>query len=206
MAYEQSNLISRPSGPDSERNLIGRRQALCTLAGITTAVAGITLLGVGTARAAEADFDANPVPDTVTAQEVAQQVEFDAEAARQLAMVEALIPNNLELGGWSIQKVQAPMLGAIPVVMRTPAGESFQIDVLARDAEIAGIADTKNFSLFVANSGNGSKTTDELQARGAKVLAHHLSRTERSGTPLPSLLTLTERSRRHPFGTFGVLG
>ncbi len=200
MAYEQST---------SESNLIGRRSALCTLAGISTAVAGFALLGVGTARAAEPNFDTaggEPVADTVTAQEVAQQVEFDAEGARQLAMVEALIPTNLELGGWSIQKVQAPMLGAIPVVMRTPTGESFQIDVLARDSFVAGIADTKHFSLFVANSGNGSKSTDEWQARGAKVLAHHLSRTERSGTPLPSLLTLAERSRRHPLGTFGVLG
>jgi hypothetical protein len=204
MAYEQST---------SERNLssIGRRQALCTFAGISAAVAGFALLGVGTARAAESTIDTDNAygtapAQTVTAHEVAQQVEIDTEAARQLAMVEALIPKNLELGSWSIQKVQAPMFGAIPVVMRSPAGESFQVDVLARDSDLPGIADTKHFSLFVANNGNGSKSTDELQARGAKILAHHLSRTERSGTPLPSLLTLVERSSRHPFGTFGVLG
>jgi hypothetical protein len=200
MAYEQSTPNLSPGS-----DLIGRRQALCTLAGISTAVAGIALLGVGTARAAELDT-ASPTGNVVTAQEVAEQVEYDAEAARQLAMVEALIPRDLELGSWSIQKVQAPMLGAIPVVMRTPAGESFQIDVLARDSSCPGVADTKHFSLFVANSGNGSKSTDEWQARGAKVLAHHLSRTERSGAPLPALLTMSERSSRHPFGTFGVLG
>lgn len=203
MAYEQST---------SERNLssIGRRQALCTFAGISAAVAGVALFGVGTAHAAESTLDTGsgtaPTTQTVTAQEVAQQVEFDAEAARQLAMVEALIPKDLELGSWSIQKVQAPMFGAIPVVMRSPAGESFQVDVLARDSGLNGIADTKHFSLFVANNGNGSKSTDELQARGAKILAHHLSRTERSGTPLPSLLTLAQRSSQHPDGTFGVLG
>lgn len=200
MAYEQST-------PERNLSSIGRRQALCTFAGISAAVAGFALLGVGTARAAESTIDtAGTATQTITAQEVTQQVEFDAEAARQLAMVEALIPKDLELGSWSIQKVQAPMLGAIPVVMRTPAGESFQVDVLARDSDCPGIADTKHFSLFVANNGNGSKSTDELQARGAKILAHHLSRTERSGTPLPSLLTLGERSSRHPFGTFGVLG
>jgi hypothetical protein len=203
MAYEQST-------PESNL-IINRRQALCTLAGISAAVAGFALIGVGSARAAESDsVGGAPIGgapgNTVTAHEVAEQVEFDAEAARQLAVVEALIPNNLELGGWAIQKVQAPMLGAIPVVMRTPAGESFQIDVLARDPGTPGIAETKHFSLFVANSGNGSKSTDEWQARGAKVLAHHLSRTERGGTPLPSLLTMNERSSRHPFGTFGVLG
>jgi hypothetical protein len=205
MAYEQST-------PERNLSSIGRRQALCTFAGISAAVAGITLLGVGTARAAESPIDTDgalgtaPTSQTVTAHEVTQQVEFDAEAARQLAMVEALIPKSLELGNWSIQKVQAPVFGAIPVVMRTPAGESFQVDVLARDSSQPGIADTRHFSLFVANNGNGSKSTDELQARGAKMLAHHLSRTERSGTPLPSLLTLVERSSRHPFGTFGVLG
>lgn len=202
MAYEQST---------SERNLssIGRRQALCTFAGISAAVAGFALLGVGTARAAESSIDTDDAcsaTQTVTAQEVAQQVEFDTEATRQLAMVEALIPKNLELGSWSIQKVQAPMFGAIPVVMRSPAGESFQVDVLARDSSSPGIADTRHFSLFVANNGNGSKSTDELQARGAKILAHHLSRTERSGTPLPSLLTLAQRSSQHPNGTYGVLG
>jgi hypothetical protein len=191
-----------------ERNLIGRRQALCTLAGISTAVAGFTLLGVGTARAAESrDFvGSEPTSDTVTAQEVAQQVEYDTKSARELAVVEALIPADLDVGKWSIEKVSAPLLGAIPVVMRTPKGEAFQVDVLRRDAANPGVADTKHFSLFIANSGNGSKSTDEWQARGAKVLAHHLSRTERGGTPLPSLMTFRERSRRHPFGNFGVLG
>lgn len=200
MAYEQST---------PESNLINRRQALCTLAGISAAVAGFALVGVGTAHAAEPSSVAGAATNTVTAQEVTEQAELDAEAARQLAMVGALIPNDLELGGWAIQKVQAPKFGGIPVVMRTPSGETFQVDVLARDrndSHVMGIAETRHFSLFVANSGNGSKATDELQARGAKVLAHHLSRTELSGVPLPSLLTLTERSSRHPLGTFDVLG
>lgn len=197
MAYEQST---------PERNLIGRRQALCTFAGISTAVAGFALLGVGTARAAESNDAAAEPAHTVTARQVTEQVEHDAEAARQLAMVEALIPADLDLGKWSIQKVQAPMLGAIPVVMRTPTGETFQVDILRRDVNASGIADTKHFSLFIANSGNGSTSTDEWQARGAKVLAHHLGRTERSGAPLPSLMTHSERASRHPFGTYCVLG
>ena len=200
MAYEQST---------PERNLIGRRQALCTLAGITTAVAGITLLGASTARAAEPGtkgVGAASTAATVTAQEVAQQVEYDATTARELALVEALIPTDLDVGKWSIKKVQAPRLGAIAVVMCTPAGETFQVDVLRRDAGTPGVADTKHFSLFIANSGDGSKATDEWQARGVKVLAHHLSRTEVRGTPLPELMTFNQRSRRHPFGAFGVLG
>ncbi|WP_106393783.1 hypothetical protein [Enhygromyxa salina] len=163
---------------------------------------------MGTARAAESSVDdAGSEPsNTVTAQEAAQQVEFDSAAARELALVEALIPADLDVGKWSIEKVQAPRLGAIAVVMRTPSGESFQVDVLRRDSQVPGVADTKHFSLFIANSGNGSKSTDEWQARGVKVLAHHVSRTERSGAPLPELMTFTQRSRRHPFGNFGVLG
>lgn len=199
MAYEQST---------SKSNLIGRRQALCTLAGITTAVAGIALVGVGTARAAEhvgAD-GGRSAANTVTAQEAVQQIEYDAQGARELAMVEALIPADLDVGKWSIEKVQAPRLGAIAVVMRTPNGDAFQVDMLQRDAGTPGLADTKHFSLFIANSGNGSKSTDEWQARGVKVLAHHISRTERSGAPLPELMTFSQRKRQHPFGNYGVLG
>ena len=197
MANEQST---------PENNLIGRRQALCTLAGITTAVAGFALIGVGTARAAETpDANGGDAHHTVTAQQVNEQVEVDSRSARELAMVETLIPAGLDLGKWTVEKVQAPMLGAIPVVMRSPAGDAFQVDVLRRDDAINGVADTKYFSLFVVNGGNGSTSTDEMQARGAKVLAHHLRHTELSGVR-PELMSFAQRSRRHPFGNFGVLG
>lgn len=196
MAYEQST-------PD--RNLIGRRQALCTFAGIATAVAGFTLFGVGTARAAEgslAEFDG----ETVTAAEAIRRAEDQAASERDMALVESLIPRDLDVGKWSIEKVHTPRLGAIAVVMRTPEGQPFQVDVLSRDPRVAAVAETEHFGLFVANSGNGSKSTNEWEARGAKVLAHHIRRTERSGSPLPQLMTFSERASRHPFGNFGVLG
>ena len=188
-----------------ERNLIGRRQALCTLAGITTAVAGIALVGVGTARAAT-PVGEQPELETVTAQEVTEQVEVDAAAAHELALVEALIPPDLHVGEWSIEQVKAPQLGSIPVVMRSPGGEAFQVDVLRRDANMQGVADTRYFSLFIANGGNGSKTSDELQARGAKVLGYHIARTELSGAPRPKLMSFSERSNRYPLGNFDVMG
>jgi hypothetical protein len=196
MAYEQST---------SDRNLIGRRQALCTFAGIATAVAGFSLLGVGTARAAEGS-SAEAGGETVTAQEAVRRAEDQAVAERDMALVESLIPHGVDVGKWSIEKVHTPRLGAIAVVMRTPDGQAFQVDVLRRDRALPGVADTEQFSLFVANSGNGSKSTEEWQARGAKVLAHHIRRTERSGSPLPQLMTFSERASRHPFGDFGVLG
>ncbi len=195
MAYEQST---------PERNLIGRRQAFCTFAGIATAVAGFSLLGVGTARAAELspEFDG----ETVTADEAVRQAEDLAVAEREMALVESLIPRDLDVGTWTIEKVHAPRLGAIAVVMRTPTGQAFQVDVLRRESGVAGVGETEHFSVFVANSGDGSKATEEWQARGAKVLAHHIRRTERSGSPLPELLSFSERANRHPFGNYSVLG
>src|SRR5688572_19208544 len=165
MAYEQAT-------PDS--NLIGRRQALCIFAGIATAVAGVGLLE-GTARA-DSSPQVAPVAETVTAEEAVRQT----ATANEMAMVDALIPRDLDVGKWSIEQVHAPRFGAIPVVMRTPNGDVFQVDVLRRESGVAGVADTANFSVFIANRGDGSTATEEWQARGAKVLAHHIRRAERS--------------------------
>lgn len=144
----------------------------------------------------------------MTAAEVAQSTEEQAALAREAALVHALIPADLDVGKWSIEKVHPSRFGAIAVVMRTPEGAAFQVDVLRRDPSVGqgGVADTQHFSLFIANSGDGSKTSDEWQARGAKVLAHHIVRTERSGSPLPQLMSFSERSSQHPMGCYCVLG
>lgn len=190
MTYEQTY----------DSHSIGRRQALCTLAGIATAVAGIGLIGIGTAEASTSA--ATPAGATVSADEAIRS----GEDERAQAMVDALIPATLDVGRWSIERVHAPRLGAIAVVMRTPEGKAFQVDVMRRDDTMPGVATTKHFSLFVANSGSGETSTAEYEARGAKVLAHHLRSRELSGVPLPSLMTFAERADRHPFGAFGVLG
>jgi hypothetical protein len=197
MTYEQS----------PERNLIGRRQALCSLAGIATAVAGIGLIGIGTASADELPNAGPSAPgSTVSADEALRSAEELAQAERDLAMVRALVPEDLDVGTWSIERVHAPRLGAVAVVMRTPDGKPFQIDLLRRDDSVPGVATTRHFSLFVSNSGTGDKATDEYQARGAKVLAHQIRHRELSGAPAPKLLSFAERSDSFPFGAFGVLG
>lgn len=192
MSYEQSTL---------EPTFIGRRQALCTFAGIAGAIAGFGLFGIGSAQAAESEAAIAGV-ETVTA----ERAEALAVSEREQAMLDSLVPRDLDVGAWSVEAVHPPRLGAVAVVMRTPQGDVFQVDVLQRDDATPGVAQTKNFSLFIANRGDGSSVTDEWQARGAKVLAHHIRRTELSGSPLPELLTLTQRDNRHPFGGFGVLG
>lgn len=191
-----------------ERNLIGRRQALCSLAGIATAVAGIGLIGIGTARADDTPISSADVPTvrTVSADEAIRSAEDLAVQERDLAMVRALVPDDLDVGNWSIERVHAPRLGAIAVVMRTPDGKPFQVDVLRRDDAVAGVATTRHFSLFVSNSGKGDTSTDEYQARGAKVLAHQIRHRELSGAPAPKLMSFAERSNSFPFGAFGVLG
>ncbi|MFV8753200.1 hypothetical protein ACNOYE_21850 [Nannocystaceae bacterium ST9] len=192
MTYEQS----------PERNLIGRRQALCSLAGIATAVAGIGLIGIGTARAGDDAPTPSAEGPTVSADEAIRS----SEDERDLAMVRALVPEDLDVGKWSIERVHAPRLGAVAVVMRTPEGKPFQIDLLRRDDSVPGVASTRHFSLFVSNSGKGDTATDEYQARGAMVLAHQIRHRELSGAPAPALLSFAERSDRFPFGAFGVLG
>jgi hypothetical protein len=200
MTYEQS----------PERNLIGRRQALCSLAGIATAVAGIGLIGIGTARADDLPSSSptmgSATGQTVSADEAIRSAEELAAAEHDLALVRALIPEDLDVGKWAIERVHAPRLGAIAVVMRTPDGKPFQVDLLRRDDEVPGVAATRHFSLFVSNSGKGDKSTDEYQARGAIVLAHQIRHRELSGAPAPKLLSFAERSNSFPFGAFGVLG
>jgi hypothetical protein len=198
MTYEQS----------SERNLIGRRQALCSLAGIATAVAGIGLIGIGTAKADETpgSVSTGSTDSTVSADEALRSAEDLSVAERELALVRALIPEDLDVGSWSLERVHAPRLGAIAVVMRSPDGKAFQVDVLRRDDEVPGVATTRHFSLFVSNSGKGDTATDEYQARGAMVLAHQIRHRELSGAPAPVLLSFAERSNSFPLGAFGVLG
>ena len=113
---------------------------------------------------------------------------------------------DLDVGTWSIERVHSPRLGAIAVVMRTPDGKAFQVDLLRRDDAVPGVAATRHFSLFVSNSGKGDTATDEYQARGAIVLAHQIRHRELSGAPAPKLMSFAERSNSFPFGAFGVLG
>lgn len=117
----------------------------------------------------------------------------------------ALVPG-MELGRWTLIRVHPMHLGAVPVILETETGQRYQIDVVARDpAGPAGVADTERLSLFIVNSGteagdDGQRPTDEEQGLGAMALARVLAEQE-----LPEgLLTMRERQRSHPGGSFGV--
>lgn len=133
------------------------------------------------------------------------------DLSSQVDRVSALFDDALaeDLGAWAIEAVHPVRHGSIAVVMRTPAGERFHVDVLRRDPEgqgPGGIAESGAFSLFVANRGDGSTTTAEDEGRGALLLARYLRRREASlaaaGSPLPELMTHGQRLRAFPDGRF----
>ncbi len=110
------------------------------------------------------------------------------------------------LDRWTVVRVDALHLGAVPVVLATPSGERYQVDVLARDPQgPQGVANTERLSLFVVNSpvgrgDDGRRQTDETQGLGAMVLAQAL--VERKIEAPIGLLTLRERQQQHPAGAF----
>lgn len=115
--------------------------------------------------------------------------ELRAGASLGLGVVEAVLPAHH---------------GAVPVVMRTPAGDRFQVDILRRDPRgPGGVATTAQFDLFIANRGDGSARTDEAQAHATRALAAWIAAREGSA-PALELASFRERERAHPEGVFSL--
>lgn len=106
--------------------------------------------------------------------------------------------------GWTVIAVHPIRHGGIPVVLEAEGGDRFQVDIMARDPQMPGIADSEHCSLFVANAGDGRRATEEHQGLGAMALAAALRERERAGAPLPALWTMSERTSREPDGAFRV--
>jgi hypothetical protein len=114
--------------------------------------------------------------------------------------------HSLADGRWTIAGVHAEICGGIPVLLKTAAGERYQVDVLARDPEAPGVAHTPAFDLYLCNQGDGSKASDEEHGLGAMALASALEAAVGAGATVPRLSTLRERNRRFPGGVFSVRG
>ncbi len=135
-----------------------------------------------------------------------------AELPSQRGRVEALFAGlrgvDGALGGWRVEAVYPVNRGAIPVLLRTPAGVAYQVDVLRRDEASAAPAHTERYALFIANRGDGRAATDEVQGRGAQVLAAALARREAEmvaqGEALPELASFAERARVFPDGLYSI--
>ncbi len=107
---------------------------------------------------------------------------------------------------WNVVAVHPVRFGSVAVVLATPEGRRYQVDVLARDPNgPQGVANTERLSLYVSNRGDGSVQTDEEQGLGALALANTLRRYEgEADAELPPLMTLEQRNAKHPGGSFGV--
>lgn len=103
------------------------------------------------------------------------------------------------LAGWRVEQVMPTVAGAIPVLMRTPEGARFQVDVMRREDETRGVAQTQSLALYLANGGAGDTRSSEAQVRGAQLLASRLAQIEAErGLPeVHGLLTLSERLASH---------
>ena len=103
------------------------------------------------------------------------------------------------LAGWRVEQVMPTVAGVIPVLMRTPEGTRFQVDVMRREDETRGVAQTQSLALYLANGGAGDTKSSEAQVRGAQLLASRLAQIEAErGLPeVHGLLTLSERLASH---------
>ncbi len=107
------------------------------------------------------------------------------------------------LGGSRVVRVHDVFMGAIPVVLETEHGRRFQVDVLRRSPEAAGVADTRELSVYLSNQGSGRSRTNERQGLTAMALATALARQRKTTIPR-ALLTLGQRARRFPRGGFAI--
>jgi len=177
------------------RRLLGRRKVLVTLGSSSVALAA-------------AAFTAQALP--------AQALAHYAKRRRERARIELPGGDRFELLGEELragtrmgkhgilEAVLAAHAGAVPVVMRTPEGERFQVDVLRRDPRgPTGVAETAHYALFIANRGDGATRTDEAQAHAARALAGWIAAREGGESSL-ELLSFRERHRAHPEGVFSL--
>ena len=110
-------------------------------------------------------------------------------------------------GGYAVARVFDLHQGTIPVVVAAPDGHRFQVDVLRRDdaaGAARGPASTASCAASKVNRARGATAAAALEGLGALALAQALAARESDGAPVPELLTLRERSLRHPVGLFGV--
>ncbi len=116
------------------------------------------------------------------------------------------LPEGTKIGSWTVEEVHSIQSGAIPVIMSTSAGDRFQVDVVRRDSsgDAQGVANTKHFSVFVANKGDGRVATNENHGCGAIMLGRYLEARESEIEVPAELMTLAARNRAYPSGTFLV--
>ena len=98
-------------------------------------------------------------------------------------------------GRWTIAEVAPLKHGAITIKARTDHGETFTLEILARDPGALAQkppATTARHAIFLPNGGNGWSPTHEEHGLAAMALAQVIAKNE-DAAPLAGLLTHAQR-------------
>jgi hypothetical protein len=186
-----------------------RRDALAALGASASALAtaGVVLARAGRgARKASATLP-TPPDGRASAGHIDPLEHAKLEEAASLAEVAELLGDvrvGTMLGRCRVVEVRPLLLGALPIVMETPTGERFQLDVLRAQSSSDGVGRAPGLAVFVTNGGNGRTRTDETQGLAAMALGAVIARRLHEGARVPELLSFEERAGRFPRGIFAV--
>lgn len=96
---------------------------------------------------------------------------LDPALAASTALVAPLQPGD-QLDRWTVEQIHPVDNGAASVVLRDAQGQSFQLDICKRDPDaVSGPGRTEAFEIYLANHGDGSKSTVEEHGLAAMALA-----------------------------------
>jgi hypothetical protein len=153
------------------------------LAAAATAVAGSAPLGTGA-----------PEVGGVAAVEAAAAAQAQAPGAPRVSRPVPEMFTGMKVGRCSVVSVGPIVAGALPVVLKAPDGSVFALDVLKHDRFNPGVSRAGSLAVYLNNGGSGRTSSVEEHGLAAMALAKWLARRESLGRPVPSLLTLRERT------------
>ena len=189
------------------RRTTTRRDALAALGASASALAtaGVLLARTkGGARAASAKL-ATPRHGLAPASTPVDPAALEASASLgEVSELLGEIRPGSELAKCRVVEVRPLWMGAIPILLETPSGARFQLDVLRAKSSEDGVGRAPGLAVFVTNGGDGSTRTDERQGLAAMALGARIARRLREGARVPTLLTFEERAGRFPDGQFVV--
>jgi hypothetical protein len=180
-----------------ERTTTTRRHALIALGASASAIATMG------ARSRVRDQDGRAAEPRSDARAIDEDALASAAARAEIAELFGPVRPGARLARCRVREIHAVRLGAVAVRMETPAGRSFQLDVLRDEGAREGaVGRAPGLAIYVSNGGDGGKPTDEAQGLAAMALGRVLARRVREGARVPELLTLAERESRFPDGRF----
>lgn len=99
-------------------------------------------------------------------------------------------------GRWKVSEVHHSNADRSVTVQVKDRAREFRLEVLKRDKlGVAGVGESRSLSVYVVNHGNGSVQTDESEGLAARALATWLDDYEKSGKPVPELVTLAAHAK-----------